>query len=83
MDLVGSPVGAAAFYSTAGEAACRSACLATPGCDAYAFSAGVLAAFAANQGHPGDTAPCYLYTNVTALIPSSPMTAGVLLARYS
>jgi N-acetylneuraminic acid mutarotase len=83
MDLVGSPVGAAAFYSTAGEAACRSACLATPGCDAYAFSAGVLAAFAANQGQPGDTAPCYLYTNVTALIPSSPMTAGVLLARYS
>ena len=28
-------------------------------------------------------APCYLYANVNALVPSSLMNAGVLRARYS
>ena len=82
-DLLGTLVGAAAFFSTASEAACRFACLAAPGCDAYAFSAGALALLLANIGLPDETAPCYLYANVTALVPSSPMNAGVLYARYS
>ena len=82
-DLLGALVGAS-FPSTASEAACRSACLASPGCDAYAFSSGALALMAANLGgQPGVTAPCFLLTNVTALVPNNMMASGVLSARYS
>ena len=83
MDLVGTPVGAAAFFAAASEAACRSMCLVTPSCDAYAFSVGALAQLAANFVQLAETAPCCLYANVTVLVPSSLMTAGVLLERYS
>jgi hypothetical protein len=83
MDLLGTLVGAS-FSSTASEAACRSSCLASPGCDAYAFSSGALALMAANLGgQPGVTAPCFLLTNVTALVPNNMMASGVLSARYS
>ena len=82
-DLLGTLVGAS-LSSTASEAACRSSCLASPGCDAYAFSSGALALMAANLGgQPGVTAPCFLLTNVTALVPNNMMASGVLSARYS
>ena len=83
MDLVGTPVGAAAFFAAVNEAACRSMCVSTPGCDAYAFSVGALSLLAANFVQLAETAPCCLYANVTSLVPSSLMTSGVLLARYS
>jgi len=50
-------------------------CCATPPCDAYAYQAGDLLT--------GGSAPCYLYTNVTALVPVSIMTSGMLTAAYS
>ena len=71
------------FFSQTSEAACRSACLAAPGCDAYAFASGALALLAANFRLPDESAPCYFYANVTALVPNSLMNAGVLLASYS
>lgn len=82
-DLLGTLVGGAAFFSQTSEAACRSACLAAPGCDAYAFASGALALLAANFRLPDESAPCYFYANVTALVPNSLMNAGVLLASYS
>ena len=78
-DLVGTLVGGAGFFTTASEGACRIACLASPSCDAYAFSAGVQAAFDV----AGETVPCFLLANVTALVPNNMMSSGVLSARYS
>ena len=91
-DLVGELLGSAAFLPASGENACRFACLALPGCDAYAYSAGVLELRAVTTGELNETAPCYLharatpcylYNNVTALTQSSLMTAGVMVERYS
>ena len=82
-DLVGTLVGAS-LSSTASEAACRIACLASPGCDAYAFSSGALAQMAANANcQPDVTAPCFLLANVTALVPNNMMASGVLSSTYS
>jgi hypothetical protein len=82
-DLVGTLLGASSF-TTASEASCRSACLATPGCDSYAFSTGVGVAIVATFGQqPALALPCYLYANLTALVPNSAINSGVLYARYS
>jgi hypothetical protein len=82
-DLVGALVGAG--FNAASESACRQACMAASGCDAYAFAAGVFLAFSQQpqaQGS-GEPAPCYLLANVTALVPNNMMVSGVLSARYS
>jgi hypothetical protein len=82
-DLVGALVGAG--FNAASESACRQACVAASGCDAYAFAAGVFLAFSQQsqaQGS-GEPAPCYLLANVTALVPNNMMVSGVLSARYS
>jgi hypothetical protein len=91
MDLVGVLVGSTLF-GTLGEAACRSACVAAPSCDAYAFSFGAQLSFALNNADGAiavadsinsKAAPCLLYANVTALVPSSLVNSGVLSVRYS
>ena len=72
-DLYGSLIGAG--FAAPTENACMQFCCATPPCDAYAYQAGDLLT--------GGSAPCYLYTNVTALVPVSIMSSGMLIAAYS
>jgi hypothetical protein len=73
MDLVGTLVGSA--LSPAGpvlmpsEPACRQACCLAPVCDGYSFEASALSFHAESN--------CYLYVNVTQLIPSSLVTGGL------
>ena len=82
-DLVGTLLGASSF-TTASEASCRLACLAAPDCDSYAFSTGVGVAIVATFGQQSTLAlPCYLYANLTALVPNSAISSGALYARYS
>ena len=52
---------------------CQAQCCATPGCDSFTF-----APFPALFGGYN----CYLYANVTAVIPNSAYTSGVNLAAY-
>ena len=72
-DLVGSLVGTALAPGqaalVASEIACRQACCDAPACDGYTFAAD-LAMISA-------VAPCYLYVNVTQLIPSGRDASGV------
>jgi sugar lactone lactonase YvrE len=73
-DLVGTLVGSALAPGeatlVASESACRQACCDAPVCDGYAFSREV-ALFQ-------PAAPCYLYANVTQLMPTSSFQSGVL-----
>ena len=82
MDLVGTLVGSAyvpgAAFLAASENNCRQSCCDAPACDAYAFAVGNLAYAQALGG-----AQCFLYVNVTALVPTSMMTSGALLSVYS
>jgi hypothetical protein len=72
-DLVGTLVGTAltpgAATLVASEAACRQACCDAPACDGYTFATD-LALYHAS-------APCYVYVNVTQLIPSGRDASGV------
>ena len=81
MDIAGTLVGSALYpgsdFLAATEAACQQSCCDAPACDAYAFAVGNLGLLSA----PG--AQCYLYVNVTALVPSSGYTSGALLSVYS
>jgi hypothetical protein len=74
-DLVGTLVGSALAPGeatlVASAAACRQACCDAPVCDGYSFEAGAALMHAA-------AAPCYLYANVTQLVPSSGYVSGVL-----
>ena len=73
-DLVGTLVGTAltpgAPALVASEAACRQACCDAPVCEGFAFE------LAATLHH--SSAPCYLYVNVTQLMPTSSFQSGVL-----
>ena len=81
MDIVGTLVGSALFpgadFLAASENGCRQACCDAPACDAYTFSA-VYQGISATG-----TAPCFLYVNVTALVPNSGFNSGALLSVYS
>ena len=72
-DLVGSLVGAAAApgqpLRLSAEAACRQACLDAAVCDGYSFEASI-----ARQHSFGE---CFLYVNVTQLIPISGYASGL------
>ena len=72
-DLVGTLVGTALAPGqaalVASEVACRQACCDAPACDGYTFAAD-LAMISA-------VAPCYLYVNVTQLIPSNGYASGM------
>lgn len=88
MDLVGVLVGNTQ-YPTAGlsvtsggggpsrEFLCRQACCAVPACTAYAY-----APFIVSSPYNG-IANCFLYANVTGLVPNTLMSSGVLLSAYS
>ena len=84
-DLVGTLMGNAWYPGTSipspSESSCRQACCDAPVCDAYTFSTGDLQQ-SFQQGLT-QTAQCYLYTNVTALIPNSAFSSGALLSTYS
>jgi hypothetical protein len=73
MDLVGSLVGTAltpgAAAPAVSELACRQACCDAPACDGYAFDASALRWHVAGE--------CYLYVNVTQLVPSSGYASGL------
>jgi len=78
--LVGSPV------LLPEAAACRVACCRALGCDGFAYAAD-LAAYALIAPAPASLAvspvvgaPCYLYANVTQLVPSSLMASSVRLS---
>ena len=80
MDLVGTLVGTALSPGISvlqpSEASCRQACCDAAACDGYAFSSGDLAMGLATIGG----ASCYLYVNITQLMPSSGYSSGVLLS---
>ena len=73
MDLVGSLVGTALApgesVTLAGEPACRQACCDAAACDGYAFEA----ESAKRAGLGG----CFLYVNITQLVPSSGYASGI------
>ena len=85
-DLVGTLTGNAWYPGTAvpsfSEAGCRQACCDAPICDAYSFASNDLL-FAIQHSLSPVTASCFLYTNVTALVPSSAFSSGALLSSYS
>jgi hypothetical protein len=72
-DLVGSLVGTALApgepVRVSTDAACRQECCNAPACDGYAFDADGAKWFR--------SAGCYLYVNVTQLVPSSTMASGL------
>jgi hypothetical protein len=73
MDLVGSLVGTALSprepVRVTTDAACRQECCDAPACDGYTFDA--------SSGRQHNSGECYLYVNVTQLVPSSTMASGV------
>ena len=75
MDLVGVVVGTAmtpgAPVLTASYAACRQTCCDAPVCDGFSFASGD-ASFVS-----GGTASCFLYANITQLVPSSGYSSGI------
>ena len=86
-DLVGMLTGNAWYpgvaLPSASEAACRQACCDAPVCDAYSFAANDLLQFTFSSPTLPPVASCFLYTNVTALVPSSGYASGALLSVYS
>ena len=84
-DLVGTLMGNAWYPGTtlpaASETACRQSCCDAPACDAYTFASNDLQ-WAVRQGQT-PSASCFLYTNVTALVPNSGYTSGALFSSYS
>ena len=86
-DLVGALVGNAWYpgssFPSSSEAACRQACCDAPVCDAYTFATTDLLQFTLSSPTLPPVAQCFLYTNVTALVPNSGYTSGALLSTYS
>ena len=64
------------------EGLCQVACCATPLCSAYSFMASDLNIGVATSGYV-PLASCFLYANITALVPSSGMASGALYSAYS
>ena len=72
-DLVGQRIGSAIWISS--EESCRIACCSAPSCQGYSF-----APFDPATRFLNTPTPCFLFSNVTQLIPSSIMSSGVLLS---
>ena len=88
MDLVGTLIGTVdrpnQLIKVANDAECRLACCNRTGCTAYAFASGVLeASVGADAAATMVAAPCGLYADVTALVPSTLFSSGALLSVYS
>ena len=77
MDLVGSLVGTALSPGSRvllhSDAACQQACCDAPACDGFSFASGDASL---GQGGSG-LASCFLYVNITQLIPSSGYSSGI------
>ena len=75
MDLVGTLVGTALSpgmpVPLSSESACRQTCCDAPFCDGYAFASGDVSYM--NGGPAG----CFLYANITQLIPNSAFSSGI------
>ena len=84
-DLVGTLMGNAWYPGTSlpatSESACRQSCCDAPICDAYTFATTDLQNAIVQSQLP--LAQCFLYTNVTALVPNSGYTSGALFSSYS
>ena len=79
-DLVGALVGTALAPGESvlvrSEAACRQACCDAAACDGYAFDVGSLRIDA--RRHAGDAhSSCFLYANISQLVPVSIMASGI------
>lgn len=76
IDLVGTLVGSARFpgvaFVAASERDCRQECCDAPACDAYSF-------FVAGALTSGAGSACYLYVHVTAQVPNSGFSSGMLV----
>ena len=74
-DLVGTLIGASlsppAPFAAASETSCGLACCSTPACTAYAYA------------YAPALQQCFLFANVTALVPSNLVHSGALLSAYS
>jgi hypothetical protein len=75
MDLVGTLVGTALSPGSRvllpSEASCRQACCDAPFCDGFSFASSDLGVAGATS------ASCFLYVNITQLIPSSVISSGI------
>ena len=76
LDLVGDLVGTALYpgspISLLSEGACRQSCCDAPACDGYSFASGDVSFI--NGGPAG----CFLYVNITQLIPNSGYSSGIV-----
>ena len=82
MDLSGTLVGTASAPGSVllltSEADCLTACCANqPSCTAYSFS------YALGLLSGSGVAPCFLLSNVTAVVPANGYSSGALNAAYS
>ena len=73
MELVGSPMGSAQWLRS--EESCRIACCATSSCQGFSWQADDPAARFLST-----PSACYLFSNVTQLMPSNGYSSGVLLS---
>jgi len=77
MDLVGALVGTALPPGVPvllpSDRSCRQACCDAPACDGYAFAFGDASLGLGGSG----IASCFLYINITQLIPSSGYSSGI------
>ena len=77
MDLVGVLVGSAlapgSVFPAASLAVCRQACCDAPACDGFSFATGDASLLPGGSGSAG----CFLYVNITQLIPSSVVSSGI------
>ena len=73
MDLVGTPVGEVIWLLS--EESCRIACCAASSCQGYSF-----AFYDTALRMLGAPTSCFLFSNVTQLVPSNVMSSGVLLS---
>ena len=80
--LVGNAWSPGAAFMSSSDTVCRQACCDSPLCDAYTFASSELQ-FAMSQGSNYPVGQCFLYNNVTNLVPNSGYTSGALFSVYS
>jgi len=73
--LVGSGTSPFSAFLAPSESLCQRACCNAEACTAYSFAAATLLVAAEAQ--------CFLYVNVTALVPNSLINSGALISAYS
>jgi hypothetical protein len=69
--LIGTSLSSATPFAAASEASCGLSCCSTPACTAYAYA------------YAPALQQCFLFANVTALVPNNLVHSGALLSAYS